>query len=124
MFIDLAEEKPGRKLSADIAIVGSGPAGLSVARRLESFGKSVVVIESGTLGYSAAAQELNNGGDAWGRQHYVRASRVRAFGGTSFHWGGWCRTLDLIDFERRNWINHSGWPISKADLASYYTEAA
>ena len=27
------------------------------------------------------------------------ASRLRHFGGTSGHWGGWCRPLDPVDFE-------------------------
>ncbi|MCE2658390.1 MAG: GMC family oxidoreductase [Rubrivivax sp.] len=31
--------------------------------------------------------------------------------------------LDPIDFERRDWLPHSGWPITKADLDPYYERA-
>src|SRR5688572_8911398 len=123
MLIDLATEKVAAVLRTDVAIVGSGPAGLSLARRLETHGHDVLLIESGSLSYSDQAQELNAGEDAAGRQSYLRASRIRAFGGTSFYWAGWCTALDSIDFEQRSWVRHSGWPISARDLASYYAEA-
>src|SRR5690242_6713887 len=113
MFIDLAKDKPASPLQA--AVVGSGPAGLTLARRLQSLGREVLVLESGTLTYSVAAQQLNDGDDALGRTAYLRNSRISAFGGTSYHWGGCCRVLDAVDFTERDWIKHSGWPISLAD---------
>ena len=124
MFIDLANEKPSGPLRTDVAIVGSGPAGLTLARRLQFLGREVLLLESGTLGYSDTAQQLNDGDDASGRNLYLRSSRIRAFGGTSFHWRGWCRVLDPVDFTERAWIKYSGWPISTTDLTSYYPEAA
>ncbi len=123
MFIDLAKTKISAPLKVDIVIVGSGPAGLALAIRLQSLGRDVLLLESGTFDYSDAAQDLNDGEDAMGRTHYLRTSRIRAFGGTSFHWGGHCGELDPIDFTERNWIKHSGWPISKADLVPYYSAA-
>ena len=124
MFIDLAGEKVGAVLNTDVAVVGSGPAGLSLARRLAAHGREVLLLESGALSPSDAAQELNSGEEAAGRDHYLRFGRIRAFGGTSFHWGGWCAPLDPIDLEPRGWIERSGWPIRAADLAPYYAEAA
>lgn len=124
MIVDLATEKLDGPVAADVAIVGSGPAGLSLARRLQGTGQKVVMLESGTLDYSAEIQELNQGEDAWGRQDYLHGARIRAFGGTSFHWGGWCRPLDESDFGRRDWIEHSSWPIEAAELAPFYAEAA
>ena len=124
MFIDLGKERPGGPLKTDIAVVGSGPAGLTIARRLQSLGRDALLLESGTFGYTKRAQALNDGDDALGRTSYLRTSRVRAFGGTSFHWVGWCAPLDPVDFAERAWIKHSGWPISKADLTSYYAAAS
>ena len=49
--------------------------------------------------------------------------RLRQFGGTTGHWGGWCRELDAIDFEPRDFVPLSGWPIAKSDLAPFYPEA-
>jgi choline dehydrogenase-like flavoprotein len=123
VFVDLLNDRVGATMRTDVAIVGSGPAGLSLARRLEAHGHDVLLIESGSMSYSDAAQDLNNGEDAAGRDHYARGTRIRAFGGTTFHWAGWCAALDPTDFEQRSWIAHSGWPISAADLAPYYAEA-
>jgi choline dehydrogenase-like flavoprotein len=45
------------------------------------------------------------------------------FGGTTGHWAGFCSPLDPIDFEKRDWVPHSGWPITRADLDPYYARA-
>jgi choline dehydrogenase-like flavoprotein len=50
--------------------------------------------------------------------------RLRFFGGTTNHWGGWCRPLDGIDFEAREGIPHSvGWPFDKEHLDPFYEKA-
>ena len=48
---------------------------------------------------------------------------LRYLGGSTNHWGGWCRPLAPIDFEARDWIPHSGWPITRADLDPWYKKA-
>ena len=73
--------------------------------------------------YADNAQELNQGVDVRGRSKYLEKSRIRAFGGTSFHWGGWCRPLDPVDFQVREWIKYSGWPITFNDVRKYYPPA-
>lgn len=123
MFADLASSKISSEIVTDIAVVGSGPAGIALSRQLASFGRTVSLFESGDTDYSAAAQELNDGIDVRGRNNYLGSCRIRAFGGTSFHWGGWCRPLDRIDFQKRDWIAHSGWPIDHDTLAAHYSAA-
>ena len=45
-------------------------------------------------------------------------------GGSTNHWGGWCRPMDAIDFEaKRDWMPHSGWPFGRAALEPYYARA-
>jgi choline dehydrogenase-like flavoprotein len=124
VFIELAREQPNGPLKSDIAVVGSGPAGMALALRLEALGRNVLILESGGFDYSEAVQELNDGDDVSGRTNYLRTSRVRIFGGTSFAWAGWCAPLDSIDFESRSWIKDGEWPISSADLAKHYRDAA
>ena len=46
------------------------------------------------------------------------------FGGTTNRWGGWCRPLDAADYEQRDWVPASGWPIDHADVAPYDADAA
>ena len=51
-------------------------------------------------------------------------SRIRTFGGTTTVWGGGWKPLDQIDFEKRDWVPFSGWPITHKDLVSYYERGA
>jgi len=51
-------------------------------------------------------------------------SRIRTFGGTTTVWGGGWKPLDPIDFEKRDWIPFSGWPIKYEDLIPYYERGA
>lgn len=48
---------------------------------------------------------------------------MRFLGGTTNHWGGHCAPMAAIDFERRPWIEHSGWPFGLDELAPYYARA-
>ena len=48
-FIDARELEPGRRLDADLCIVGAGAAGLALADALAGSGREVVLLESGGL---------------------------------------------------------------------------
>jgi choline dehydrogenase-like flavoprotein len=50
-------------------------------------------------------------------------ARLRYFGGSTNHWEGWCRPLDEIDFETREYIAYSGWPFDKSHLDPFYERA-
>ena len=49
--------------------------------------------------------------------------RLRFLGGSTNHWGGWCRPLDEIDFESRDWVPHSGWPFAREEIEPYFARA-
>ena len=102
----------------DILIVGSGPAGCSLADRLSARGISCLIIETGRTDYDPAIQTAYTAMDTrghFGDQHWAQ-HWIRAFGGTSMVWGGWCAPLDEQDFD--------AWPITRADLRPYYDQAA
>ena len=122
MRIDCAIEAP-EAVTADVAIVGSGAAGQAAARRLLARGRSVVLIESGGLDHDEASADLNRGEIVGEPYHPLEHSRLRFFGGTTAIWGGRCAEYDAIDFERRDWVPHSGWPFSVDDIRSYLAEA-
>jgi choline dehydrogenase-like flavoprotein len=122
MRIDCALEAP-EAVTADVAIVGSGAAGQAAARRLIARGHSVVLIESGGLDHDEASADLNRGEVVGQPYHPLEHSRLRFFGGTTAIWGGRCAEYDAIDFERRDWVPHSGWPFSANDIRSYLAEA-
>ena len=122
MRIDCAIEAP-EAVTADVAIIGSGAAGQAAARRLLARGRSVVLIESGGFDHDAASADLNRGDIVGQPYHPLEHSRLRFFGGTTAIWGGRCAEFDAIDFERRDWVPHSGWPFGVDDIRSYLAEA-
>ena len=124
MLIDARSVDDGAELSADLSIVGGGPAGLSIADRLRSAGLSVCVIESGATSPDVRTQQLYRG-DIAGRGYFALDScRVRMFGGSTNRWGGWCRPLDPADFAAPAGADLPGWPITHADLLPYAGDAA
>jgi choline dehydrogenase-like flavoprotein len=122
MRIDCAREAP-EAVTADVAIVGSGAAGQAAARRLLAKGCSVVLLESGGLDHEEATADFNRGEIAGQEYHPLEHSRLRFFGGTTAIWGGRVAEFDAIDFERRDWVPHSGWPFGPAEIHSYLNEA-
>ncbi|MEY9534894.1 choline dehydrogenase-like flavoprotein [Sinorhizobium fredii] len=122
---DMREVEPGTTLFTDLAIVGSGPAGLSLAHEFIGTHTRVVLLESGGLNESAAiapSEKYESTGAP--RCMEPRKVRNRVFGGSSHTWSGKCRTFDEIDFESREWVPYSGWPISRADVLPYFDRAA
>lgn len=107
----------------DVCIVGAGPAGITLARRLAAAGKLVGLFEAGGFDYDPASQEVYEGITAGQPYYPLDGCRLRYFGGTSNHWGGWTRALEAYDFEPRPHNPLSGWPIKKADLDPYASEA-
>jgi choline dehydrogenase-like flavoprotein len=108
---------------ADVCIVGGGAAGVTLASELIAAGREVLLLESGGLDYDPEIQNQMHG-DSIGFPYYPLAdSRLRFFGGTTAIWGGRRAQMNAIDFERRPWVAHSGWPISKADLQPFYSRA-
>lgn len=123
MFIDLRKESGPDEIQADVCIVGAGAAGISLALELAGTSLDVCILESGDFEYDAATQALA-AGDSVGLPYYpLIATRLRYFGGTTNHWHGVCRPLDELDFQERDSIPYSGWPIDRAALDSYYLRA-
>jgi choline dehydrogenase-like flavoprotein len=122
MHIDLERGGPDR-LAADVAVIGAGAAGLTMARQLLAGGLSVILLESGGLDYEDATAELNEGLNVGQPYYPLDHARLRFFGGTTAIWGGRCAELDPIDFHKRSWVPESGWPIGHHDLKPYYDRA-
>ena len=111
-------------ITADICIVGAGAAGISLALQLCGSGLRVVLLESGGLGVEKATQRLYEGSVADAQLHSPpHRYRQRRFGGSTTIWGGRCVPFDEIDFEPRDYIPHSGWPIGLDTLRPFYPRA-
>ncbi|MGV8998229.1 MAG: GMC oxidoreductase [Parvibaculaceae bacterium] len=122
MFIDGRQVPDGTIIDTDIAIIGAGAAGITLAKSLIDKSMSVTLIESGGFDFDPEAQALYEG-ESVGVPYPMETSRLRYFGGSTNHWGGWCRPMQPIDFEQRDWVPHSGWPITYEDLHPYYVRA-
>jgi choline dehydrogenase-like flavoprotein len=123
VLIDARSLDNNSRLDADIAIVGAGPAGISLARRLANAKTRVCLIESGGLNPEAQTQDLYQG-ETPEIEYPLSTSRLRYLGGSSGHWGGFCRPLDPIDFEQRDWVPLSGWPFGREALNPYWQAAS
>ena len=111
-------------LSADVCIVGAGAVGIALALALAGKGRRVVLVEAGGERHDAAAQAFYQGTVVDPALHSPLSDyRERRLGGTTTIWGGRCMPLDAIDFERRDWIPDSGWPIGPDALAPWYPAA-
>jgi choline dehydrogenase-like flavoprotein len=83
----------------------------------------IALFESGGLDFEQATQALYSGSSTGVHYLPLDASRMRYLGGSTNHWGGWCKPLDAIDFEKRNWVAHSGWPFGLAELKPHFKRA-
>ncbi len=115
---------PAARLRADYCVIGGGPAGLTVADRLARAGATVILVESGAVGENPLTHALSRGiatgeivKDDW---QYLRVGRRRQVGGSTTGWGrGWCMPFRDIDFAERDWVERSGWPMTRAEFARY-----
>jgi len=106
----------------DALVIGSGPAGLTVATALRTGGARVVLLESGSR---RAVQDTLNDVTVTGLPFSgSRSGRARGFGGTGQKWAGQCLPLDNIDLTPRSWVAGSGWPLGAEELAPWVVHAS
>jgi choline dehydrogenase-like flavoprotein len=122
-FLDAHAIPDGTTLTPDLAIIGGGPAGISLALALEGSGHKILLLESGGLTFDSKTQSLYRGVESGVSYVALDGGRLRFLGGSSNHWGGYCRPLDAVDFEARDWVPHSGWPIARTALEPYFARA-
>jgi choline dehydrogenase-like flavoprotein len=131
---DARKISPGTVLRCDVCVVGGGAAGITTALELAIANIDTVLLEAGGLRQTKASQaSLREGSDlvlpeprsgaSGGTHPPLDTVRQRRLGGTTGSWGGRCIPLDSIDFEEREYLAGSGWPITRSDLDPYYRRA-
>lgn len=133
MILHAKEIEEMKILAADICIIGAGIAGISVAREFIGSDREVIILESGDYTPNGKTSQLTTGENVGLPYYNLEDTRYRAFGGTSHIWNMThdgshddivrLRGLDSIDFEKRDWVPNSGWPIKKSELDPYYERA-
>ncbi|MEQ1759361.1 MAG: GMC family oxidoreductase [Vicinamibacterales bacterium] len=123
MLIDGRTIPNGQTLQTDVCIIGSGAAGITLARAFSGQSFTVTLLAGGDLKPAPETQTLNAGPNVGLPYFALEYCRARCFGGTTTWWGGHCRPLSDFDFEAKDWIPRSGWPIARKDIQSFRTEA-
>ncbi|MBO9402576.1 GMC family oxidoreductase [Shimia sp. R9_3] len=123
MIIDARSLPDGEVIDADICIVGGGPAGITLALELSGSPLKVALIESGGIYYEDETQQLYKGPNVGFQYDPLDEARLRFLGGSSNHWSGHAMRLAPVDFEVRDWMKWSGWPITYEDIAPFYDRA-
>ncbi|MCB0260195.1 MAG: GMC family oxidoreductase [Calditrichaeota bacterium] len=124
MVIDAKTVPENQSIETDICIIGAGAAGIALAKALSTTKHRIAILESGSFDFNQDTQSLYQGKNVGIPYFPLHAARLRFFGGTTNHWGGYCDPFEDFDFVRREGIPHTGWPIQKSDIDPYYSEAA
>lgn len=121
MIIDLEHGASGDQFTCDIAIVGAGAVGITMAADLAAKGSDVLLLEAGGERLESASQSLFLAAQSMGHPlPGLHEGRYRLLGGTTNFWGGQLVPFEPIVFEERGWLPYSGWPIEHAVVAPFY----
>ncbi|MSU91704.1 GMC family oxidoreductase [Rhodobacteraceae bacterium 2CG4] len=124
MFVAAETFADGHVERARTCVFGSGPAGLTLAYTLAERGEDVLLVEAGGAEWEFESQELYQGRVEGDRYFLLEDCRLRVFGGTSGHWGGYCRPLDAHDLAGIPGHPGTRWPIGVEALQPYLAAAA
>ncbi|ACZ31706.1 GMC oxidoreductase [Xylanimonas cellulosilytica DSM 15894] len=112
----------------DCCVVGAGPVGLAFATEAARAGRKVLLVDAGTE--TSGKHDVITAKD--GSTEIVDPARHapldlttrQGLGGTSWLWGGRCVAYEPIDFEDRDYVPDSRWPITIDDVRPWYAAAA
>ena len=124
MIIDGNDLPNDSRVDCDLCILGGGVAGIVIANELKDTFGDIVILESGGEEYTPEAQELNAPASVPELHPDPSYARLRFLGGSSNHWENNTSPFSPIDFEKRDWIPDSGWPIEYSDVQPFYSRAA
>ena len=117
------DEVTESELRFDVCVVGAGAVGIAIAREFLGEQVTVALLEGGDNGLEPWAQDTYRS-EMLGQPHLgTHEGRARALGGTTKLWAGQALPMFEIDFESREWVPFSGWPISLTTLNPYYRRA-
>lgn len=131
----MTKDERAPTIDTDVLIVGAGPAGLVIGELLARAGIHCTILEAGPFVTDrraiqrASALNLHPDGAEWeARLTGVKDAaadlpsawtRVRAVGGRSLVWGGWCDRFVEETFADARAVG-APWPVSAEDLAPHY----
>jgi choline dehydrogenase-like flavoprotein len=127
--IDASQLTSAQVFKTQVAVIGAGAAGIAIAREFQNSKTQVLLLEAGGYEYDQVGQSYYESESVVTNTEsliddtYPFWSRLRYFGGSTGHWGGWSCPLEDYDFHKKSWISGSGWPITRDELIPYYHRA-
>jgi choline dehydrogenase-like flavoprotein len=122
--LDARTDEVGPELVAPVCILGTGAAGITLARALGAAGVEVLLVESGGLALDGPTQALYAGRNIGLPYYDLLTCRLRFFGGTTNHWAGFCRANNPVNYEARPDLGLPAWPVGFDEIAPYLAQAA
>lgn len=123
MKLDTRDFHQTQRWTADVCIMGGGVAGITLANELAKNGVSVILLDAGGEVHDPQVQKDAEAASVSYPYPDPSQSRLRRLGGTSNHWANNTSPLSPIDFEVRDGLPESGWPITFQTLSPYYAKA-
>lgn len=132
MLIDARSVSKDDVISTHVCIVGAGPAGITLAKEFMGKDFQVTILESGDIEPDDDTLSLRDAASDNDPEFYPFYQRQRQVVGTANNWGVEVSAdkigvryapFDPLDFEEQEWLPHSGWPISRAELNPFYERA-
>lgn len=114
--------------TVDCCVVGAGPVGLAFALEAAEAGLSVLLVDAGST--SSGRRDIPGRADGSDvivdpdRHAPIEQVTRRGIGGTSWLWGGRCVRFEPIDFEHRDFVPDSDWPVTIDDIRPWEAAAA
>lgn len=123
MIVSYSAGDPKSTGPVAVCIIGAGAAGITLACELDGSGIEVLLLEAGGTKLDLAASGEHYRGTTTAPHPEPNEYRRAGLGGTTRIWGGRCVPFDPVDFEKREHVPHSGWPIGYDDVARHYPRA-
>ncbi len=109
-------------IETDICIIGSGPAGITLANELIESSLNIIILESGDNKATKFGDDLNKGYLSGVLNQATHEVRARQIGGTANHWivkmaGNGANGFRFVPLQQ---MDFEAWPISRQDINPYY----
>ncbi|GAA1787802.1 GMC family oxidoreductase [Pseudarthrobacter sulfonivorans] len=118
---------PSEGTNYAVCVVGAGPVGLSFALEAAEAGLRVVLLDAGgedTGRRDKPPGRRRNDSIVDPDRHAPELQTTRVgVGGASWMWGGRCVTYESVDFEQRDFVPDSDWPIDFSAIEPWRAKA-
>lgn len=126
MILSLDDLPGSVSVHFDVAVIGAGAAGITLALELQGSGLRVAVFEAGDRTATDRSTDRYRGPLSVGDGLVyppLEVWRLRQLGGTTNHWQGFCQRMPEEVFRPGAAVGTEAWPIARSDLDPAYSRA-